>query len=323
MRIDKRSLLLTAVMASSGLAIVLTTPQAASAWPPYLTEWQSIYPGSSTDDNVINGLGQGCAVCHFSQGGGTGWNPYGWEIRQKFLAGSSLHDSILKAALWDSDANPSSWSNITEMSGSTQPGWTDGPNNIEYTDASTITGLMPPAGILGTLDPSTSPMIPLCDPGAAGVIGCPCGNPQSGLNRGCNNSSATTGSALTAVGTASLAADTLVFTTAGERATAFSILLQGPVFISAGVIYGQGVRCVGGALKRLFNKSAVGGSIVVPNFGLGDPTISARSAAKGDTILPGQSRWYLVYSRDPNVLGGCPAASTFNTTQTGAVSWAP
>jgi len=55
------------------------------------------------------------------------------------------------------------------------------------------------------------------------------------------------------------------------------------------------VRCVGGALKRLFVMAAVGGSITAPDFGAGDPT----------------------------VLGGCPASSTFNATQTGQVSWWP
>jgi hypothetical protein len=30
-----------------------------------------------------------------------------------------------------------------------------------------------------------------------------------------------------------------------------------------------------------------------------------------------------VYYRDPNVLGGCPATSTFNATQSGQVSWWP
>ena len=81
------------------------------------------------------------------------------------------------------------------------------------------------------------------------------------------------------------------------------------------------MRCVGGILKRLFTKSAVAGSITAPDFGAGDPTVSARSSAKGDTLQPGQSRWYLVYYRDPSVLGGCPAASRFNATQTGRVTW--
>ena len=161
----------------------------------------------------------------------------------------------------------------------------------------------------------------LCDPGVGGVIACPCANPPSALGRGCDNSSATGGAILSASGTAYLSADSLVFTTSGERPTATSILLQGSALAPAGIVYGQGVRCVGGTLKRLFTKTAVAGSITAPDFGAGDPTVSARSAAKGDVIQPGESRWYLVYYRDPTVLGGCPASSTFNATQTGRVDW--
>jgi hypothetical protein len=117
--------------------------------------------------------------------------------------------------------------------------------------------------------------------------------------------------------------DSLVFTTSGEKPTATSVLLQGTTLVASGSVYGQGVRCVGGALKRLYTKTASGGSITAPEFGLGDPTVSARSAAKGNPIGAGQSRWYLVFYRDPVVLGACPAASTFNATQTGQVSWSP
>jgi hypothetical protein len=115
--------------------------------------------------------------------------------------------------------------------------------------------------------------------------------------------------------------DSLVFTTFAEKPTALSIVLQGNALVSSAIVYGQGVRCLGGTLERLFTKTASSGSIVAPEFGAGDPTVSARSAARGDTIQPGQSRWYLVYYRDPTVLGGCPATSTFNATQTGQVSW--
>jgi hypothetical protein len=83
------------------------------------------------------------------------------------------------------------------------------------------------------------------------------------------------------------------------------------------------VRCAGGRLERLFVKRAVAGSVMAPDFGAGDPAISARSASKGDVIQPGRSRWYLVYYRDSVVLGGCPAQSTFNSTQTGRVTWWP
>jgi Tol biopolymer transport system component len=161
----------------------------------------------------------------------------------------------------------------------------------------------------------------LCDPGVGGVIACPCSNPPSGPGRGCDNSSATGGAALAASGIAYLSMDSLVFTTSGEKPTATSILLQGNALASSGVVYGQGVRCVGGTFRSLFTKHAVAGGITAPDFGAGDPSVSARSAAKGDVIQSGQSRWYLVYYRDPIVLVGCAASSTFNATQTVAVDW--
>jgi hypothetical protein len=100
-----------------------------------------------------------------------------------------------------------------------------------------------------------------------------------------------------------------------------SILLQGGQVLTSGTVYGQGIRCVGGTLRRLFTKAAVAGSITAPDFPAGDPSVSARSAAKGDPIVGAQSRWYLVYYRDPNLPGGCPATSTFNATQTGRIDW--
>jgi len=86
-------------------------------------------------------------------------------------------------------------------------------------------------------------------------------------------------------------------------------------------VFGQGVRCVGGLLKRMYVKTAVGGSITAPEAG--DLAVSARAQVLGDPIHAGESRYYLVYYRDPVVLGGCAATSTFNSTQTGAVSWWP
>jgi len=155
------------------------------------------------------------------------------------------------------------------------------------------------------------------------VQACPCSNPPTTIGRGCNNSSATGGALLTASGAAYLTADRLVLTTFAEKPTAFSIVLQGTTLLANGVVYGQGVRCTGGVLKRLFAKNAVAGSVTAPDFGAGDPSISARSAAKGDVISAGEYRVYLVYYRDPVVLGGCSAASTFNATQTGLVVWSP
>jgi hypothetical protein len=163
----------------------------------------------------------------------------------------------------------------------------------------------------------------LCDPGSVGVISCPCANPPSGSGRGCDNSSATGGASISGSGNSSLSTPTLVFTTAGERPTATSIVLQGSSSNPAGLVFGQGVRCATGVLKRLYVKTASGGSITAPNLGAGDPDIPTRSATLGDPISAGQNRWYMVYYRDPVVLGGCSAFFTFNGTNTAQVLWQP
>jgi hypothetical protein len=128
----------------------------------------------------------------------------------------------------------------------------------------------------------------LCHPGENGVRTCPCGNPPASPGRGCDNSAATGGAYLSANGFAYLSSDSIAFTTYAEKPTALSVLMQGDTFASAGIVYGQGVRCVGGSLLRLYAKSASLGSVTMP--GPGDPTVSARSAAKGDVIQPGESR---------------------------------
>ena len=169
--------------------------------------------------------------------------------------------------------------------------------------------------------PSTSPSVPFCDPASSGVIACPCGNPAAGSNMGCDNSAATGGASIASSGTASVGSDSLVFTTAGQRPTGTTILLQGSTALAAGVSFGQGVRCAGGALKRLYVKTAAGGSITAPNIPGGDPTVSAKSASLGDIIAPGTHRYYQAYYRDPVVLGGCAATFTFNITNAGDVLW--
>jgi Tol biopolymer transport system component len=163
----------------------------------------------------------------------------------------------------------------------------------------------------------------ICDPGVAGVIACPCSNPPGATGHGCDNSSATGGARLSAAGSAYLSVDRLVFTADGATPTSTGILLQGDAELPLGAVFGQGVRCAGGTLKRLYVKSIAAGSMSAPEFDAGDMSVSARSQALGDPIAPGARRTYLVYYRDPVVLGGCSAASTFNATQTGIITWWP
>ena len=166
-----------------------------------------------------------------------------------------------------------------------------------------------------------NPAVAFCSPGFAGVIACPCSNPPAGLGRGCDNSSATGGAVLAASGVASLVADSVVFLASGEKPTATTVLLQGTAALPAGVVFGQGVRCVGGALKRLYVHAAVGGSMSAPQGG--DIPVATRSGSLGDPIVAGSHRYYMAYYRDPIVLGGCAATNTFNGTDSLDVLWAP
>ncbi len=143
---------------------------------------------------------------------------------------------------------------------------------------------------------------PLCF-GDGTSAACPCSN-SGAAGHGCQNSAGT---------------DSVVLTSAGELPTAMSFLLQGPALI-APAFYGDGLRCTGGLLKRLFNQNALGGAVSFP--GDLDPPISARSAAMGAPIPVGATRYYQVYYRDPNQ-GFCPppTGGTFNISNAVAILW--
>jgi Tol biopolymer transport system component len=163
------------------------------------------------------------------------------------------------------------------------------------------------------------PIVASCFGDGTGIP-CPCGN--SGLaGHGCENSSSTGGALLSASGSPSLSSDTLVLTSSGERPTALSIFLQGNALI-APVTYGDGLRCAGGTLKRLYVKNAVGGVAIAPQAG--DPSVSARSAALGNPIPMGATRHYQTYYRDPNpVFCPNPQGDTWNISSGLSAVWGP
>ena len=214
--------------------------------------------------------------------------------------------------MWTAGADNVSFASITGPAGT----WTLGVEDWAAGDVGSITGWT-----LNGTDNSGAP-VAFCDPGVGNVQPCPCVNPPSGTGRGCNNSAATGGATIAGSGASSLAADTLVLTSSNQTANGTTIALQGGATVAAGTTFGQGVRCVGGTLKRLYVKSPGGtGGITAPS-GL-DLSVSAQSAALGDVIAAGTHRYYMTYYRDPTVLGGCPQASTFNGTNAIDVTWAP
>ena len=146
---------------------------------------------------------------------------------------------------------------------------------------------------------------------------CPCAN--FGLpGHGCANSAQSGGARLFASGSTS--ADTLVLHASALLPSALSIFLQGDALLYDPLHFGDGLRCTGGNLRRLFARNASAGMIAVP--GAGDPSIRQRSAALGDPLLPGSVRTYQTFYRDPSA-GYCPspAGDTWNITNGLRVVW--
>ena len=149
---------------------------------------------------------------------------------------------------------------------------------------------------------------------------CPCSNSGSPAH-GCQNSASTGGAQLTAWGNPSLSVDTLQLTATDELPSALTIVLQGDTQVGP-LLFGDGLRCTGGNLKRLYVRNASAGTVVAPQAG--EPSISSRSAALGDLIQQGTSRWYQTYYRDPSA-SFCPdpPGGTFNASSAIAALWGP
>ena len=153
--------------------------------------------------------------------------------------------------------------------------------------------------------------------GDGSAAACPCAN--AGIaGHGCDNSASSGGALLTAVGSPSQ--DTLVLAQSGELASSLSIFLQGDVELPGAAFFGDGLRCTGGDLKRLFVANALAGTVSAPQPG--DPSIRARSAELGDPLAPGSVRHYQVYYRDP-VATFCasPLGDAFNVGNALRVVW--
>jgi PKD repeat protein len=97
---------------------------------------------------MIAGDGKSCALCHETSSGGGTWNAYGWAIRDRMNAGLSALDAILAVEGQDSDGEGST--NLEEMNGGAQPGWTSGLNTIYAKSGGTSQG---PAPAVTPLDP--------------------------------------------------------------------------------------------------------------------------------------------------------------------------
>jgi hypothetical protein len=140
---------------------------------------------------------------------------------------------------------------------------------------------------------------------------CPCAN-NGAAGHGCDNSSLTGGAILTASGHNS--PDNVVLIASNSKPTALHVFFTGSSMVGP-FMYGDGLRCVG-SLKRLASKNATGGAVAYPEGA--ELSITARSAALGIPITPGQHRFYFAAYRDP--VAFC-TANTFNSSNAVDILW--
>jgi photosystem II stability/assembly factor-like uncharacterized protein len=143
---------------------------------------------------------------------------------------------------------------------------------------------------------------------------CPCGNESAAGSRAGCSSSIGVGGSLVASGQASIGADTLRLDGAGLPSDAPSLFFQGDARLAggAGTAFGDGLRCVGGNVRRLGVRFAAGGTA---SFGGGVPSVAQVGGVSSAGVREYQA-WYR------NAVAFC-SPSTFNLTNGVEVLWIP
>lgn len=167
-------------------------------------------------------------------------------------------------------------------------------------------------------------------PGSAFCFGdgtgtsCPCGtggpDHESGYGEGCTNHLIAPGSAvnswLRTEGVASLSTDTLLLHATAIPPNTTALFFQGTQRVNGGngSVFGDGLRCAGGAIRRLgMNVASAAGRAIYPD--VGDLPVSAQ----GQISEPG-TRTYQTWFR---VAQNFCTPATFNLTNGWEIAWLP
>jgi hypothetical protein len=196
-----------------------------------------------------------------------------------------------------------------------------GPGNVTIpVQSGSAIGPSAPAGVLISTTATVSGSVRLIyefDPVPASICrataqsGCPCGNASATL-AGCGNSLNQDGGLLVASGTASISADSLVLGASGMTNSS-ALFAQGTSYSLAQTPFGDGLRCIGGTVRRLGIQSNSNGASQYP--GPGQPGVAVR----GLVTAPGL-RTYQVHYRD---VGAFCTPALFNMTSGVAIAWQP
>ena len=166
-------------------------------------------------------------------------------------------------------------------------------------------------------DRAIAPTTPFCLGDGTQSTACPCAN-NGAAGRGCANSS-TSGGALLVISAFAACPDSATLTVGGLVPNALTLFLQGDAQIP-GVVFGDGVRCVGGSSRRLYSVAATGTVARAPVPGY--LPLGLQSAALGDPIVTGTSRWYQAWYRDADAsFCAAPQGGLSNVSSGVRVDW--
>jgi len=145
---------------------------------------------------------------------------------------------------------------------------------------------------------------------------CPCGNDNDGSvpESGCANGVFASGARLLSNGTPSLTGDQLVLSTTGLEPNQAGLYFQANNDLSPGLVWGDGLRCAGGQLKRL-------GVVVSDATGYSDTSgYPLPISHLAGNVLAGDTKYYQCWYSNPS---GSPCATGFNSSNGYAVTWEP
>jgi len=149
---------------------------------------------------------------------------------------------------------------------------------------------------------------------------CPCSNDNDGTlpGAGCANGAFASGAKLSGSGTASLSNDTLVLSAVGLHASNSGLYFQANNDLSPGSVWGDGLQCAGGQLKRL-------GVRFSDATGASDTSAwTTPISVKAGNILAGDTKRYQLWYRDTSGAQPCGVGvNDFNATNGYAITWAP
>jgi Tol biopolymer transport system component len=147
------------------------------------------------------------------------------------------------------------------------------------------------------------------------VANCPCGSGGQGLG-GCENSHFTGGAELRGSGPASVTNDRFSLLVADTTPATSALFFQGDSRIAGGLgmMFGSGLRCVGGNIRRLGTRMSQNGTARYGYVGSDTPI-----SVQGLIPVGGATRYYQVLYRD----AASTCSGTFNLSNAISVQWTP